>query len=200
MTIGYLENGFSRTASTVNALTAVRRYNYAPGMAGWFSHYALSGVAVAMPAKGGHVIALLDDQAGMEISFSQGKKIVLGFGRGWPLDKTWIDHWNELARSNAKATMSDSIYTFPRLLFLPTGGTLRSARLLSREQASDLGIQIQEIMLTITRDGVTSTPSLFSDLGCTGRVDSNTTGPIAGRDPVNCDSLVLRQLTEDGAR
>lgn len=194
MTINYFENGARLAVSSVNALTAARSYTYAPGMAGWFSNYQLSGAAIAMPLKGGHVIALLNDEAGTEITYSQGKKIASEFGRDWPLDKKWIDAWNQLALSNAKAWVSDSVYTFPELLLIPAGGTLADATIVSKVQVADLGIRIEDITITITRDPVTSTPTLFGTLGCTDNVDPKRAPPVIADGSVSCKSLVLREF------
>lgn len=184
--VDYVENGKALSASTVNALRVAWNYSYFP-YNGWKEECSLNGVALPVPIKDATIFALLDRQSGDNSAQSQ-CSIILGsfYAVEWPLDRTWVEHWDALAQSSNSSSVDEAF--FPRFLAVGRGDKLESGKVLTARELTEYGVSIQQISISITREPVSEIPASIKAVGCT----SSTKLRKWTADKPSCNSLIAK--------
>lgn len=153
-----------RTFSSVVSMKGVQTYNYGAGTAGWGGIGSLlTGEAIRVPSGERDFYFLLTGRVGPDRGGSTAASTQIGlikkhFGfPNWTADDRWVGQWKSLSRSDATVSLTRKDY--PPIAVMPRDGWMDDARIVTLEEAEQLGLRISRYDLMITQDQVGGTHS-----------------------------------------
>jgi hypothetical protein len=141
-----------RTYGSVVSLTGVQSWGVHPGGSGYGAITGrLTGEAVRIPLGENEFYVLLRDKDRSTPAWSQMELVKGHFGiPNYEKGRGWIGRWKKLAASRASVELRPQDY--PQLAVMPAGGWMNDARLISLEEAAELGLTIRGYRLSVTRE------------------------------------------------
>jgi hypothetical protein len=144
--------------SQVISVTPSQTYNHGAGWQGWGGlGCRVTGSAVPVEVDGGVLFATLKRSAGTESEADQCEFLAEYFNiPNGDKSGAWVEQWNAIAGSDRRFPLADS--HLPLFLFIPAESGWLGARVLRASGLPQLGVQIEQAAMTITRSPAVIAP------------------------------------------
>jgi hypothetical protein len=142
-----------RSFASVVSMTGIQRYNHDFGGSGWGGiSCRLTGSAVRVVSGDKDFYFLLSNGGTTPASTQIGLiKKFFGLPNAGD-DAGWTEQWKSLAKSNLGFAIPRDEY--PQIAVMPHGGWTDDARVVTLQQAEDLGLRIKSYTLRLTQEPV----------------------------------------------